>query len=205
MLARSNRLARESGALRQRYPNILGKVILYTIHLNPASHRFEPADLQTNRRINHVLAYSTAGQVLILSQASDPLLYMYITILKEKFVLISLSSLKPFLLIVMLLLCHFPELIDNEIAMNRLRGVCNIVLVRHNEGYDFGSWQAGIFYCQRYLQRVSHLILTNDSCYGPFHEFDILFDRLFASHADVIGLTDSTAIQRHLQSYFSIW
>ena len=29
-----------------------------------------------------------------------------------------------------------PELIDNEIATNRA-GVCNIVLVRHNEGYDF--------------------------------------------------------------------
>ena len=46
------------------------------------------------------------------------------------------------------------------------------------------------------------LILTNDSCYGPLHSVDGIFERLAASRADVVGLTESTAIRSHLQSYF---
>ena len=95
-----------------------------------------------------------------------------------------------------------PKLVDQTEIMKRLHDICETVLVRHNEGYDFGSWQAGIFYCQRYIRKAKHLILTNDSCYGPIHSFDKLFNRLSASHSDVIGLTDSTAIRQHLQSYF---
>ena len=95
-----------------------------------------------------------------------------------------------------------PKLLTNSVAMDRLKNICDFVLIRHNQGYDFGSWQSGILYCERYLKKVSRLILTNDSCYGPLHSFDTLFQRLMACSADVVGLTDSTTIRNHLQSYF---
>ena len=199
-----NRLARESGALRKRYSKFFREGDpLYHTFLNPASHRFEPAALprKPQDKSRPGLLYSWTSPTFepgerpfVIYVHYDPKGEVRSDVFEQLEAFGSHGDVA--------FVSASPELIDNEIAMNRLRKVCNIVLIRHNEGYDFGSWQAGIFYCQRYLQRVSHLILTNDSCYGPFHSFDTLFDRLLASHADVIGLTDSTAIQRHLQSYF---
>jgi lipopolysaccharide biosynthesis protein len=95
-----------------------------------------------------------------------------------------------------------PALLDQTEAMAALAQLCDVVLVRQNEGYDFGSWQAGLAFCRPHLQPVRRLILANDSCYGPLHSVDGLFERLAASRADVVGLTESTAIRSHLQSYF---
>jgi lipopolysaccharide biosynthesis protein len=77
-----------------------------------------------------------------------------------------------------------------------------VVLIRENEGHDFGSWKAAIQFCWREIQAAPRLILTNDSCYGPIHPLDELFERLGRSRADVVGLTESTLIRPHLQSYF---
>ncbi|MCP9928008.1 rhamnan synthesis F family protein [Cyanobium sp. CH-040] len=95
-----------------------------------------------------------------------------------------------------------PGLAADAQALSRLRPLCEVVLIRENEGHDFGSWKAAIQHCWRQIVEAPRLILTNDSCYGPIHPLDELFDRLDRSRADVVGLTESTLIRPHLQSYF---
>ena len=199
-----NRLARESGVLRRRYPvRFQQGDPLYNHFLDPASHCFEPVTLPAQP-----LAISRAG-----------LLYSWV---RPKFQ----PACRPFLIYVhwdpdgevrpdifeqlqayrhhadLAFVSASPALLSYSRTMTRLHQLCDIVLVRHNEGYDFGSWQTGILFCRPYLDRTTRLILTNDSCYGPLHSLDGLFKRLAASHADVVGLTESTALRPHLQSYF---
>ena len=61
-----------------------------------------------------------------------------------------------------------PKLLTNSVAMDRLKNICDFVLIRHNQGYDFGSWQSGILYCERYLKRYqglfSQTIVAMDHC-----------------------------------------
>jgi len=95
-----------------------------------------------------------------------------------------------------------PELASDAAALASLRARCDAVLVRENEGHDFGSWKAAIQFCWRQIVQAPRLILTNDSCYGPIHPLDELFERLERSSADVVGLTESSLVRPHLQSYF---
>jgi len=76
--------------------------------------------------------------------------------------------------------------------------------VRQAQGYDFAAWAR----IARDLD-MSHtrcLGLVNDSIIGPLNaeSFSIVFDRIRASRAHLIGLTDSMQITHHLQSYFLI-
>ncbi|MEB3354174.1 MAG: rhamnan synthesis F family protein [Cyanobacteriota bacterium] len=200
-----NRLAQESGALRRRYPlRFQVGDPLYHRFLGPASQRFEPMGLPA----------------LPLAPSRERLLYSWVRPQWPQ------SGTRPLLIYVhwdgegdiradvfeqlrayqshvdLVFVSAAPTLLERSRLMAQLRELCAVVLVRHNEGYDFGSWQAGLNFCRRWMDHVPLLILTNDSCYGPLHSVDDLFRRLAASQADVVGLTESTAIRSHLQSYF---
>ena len=95
-----------------------------------------------------------------------------------------------------------PALARDVAALAQLQQLCVLVAVRHNEGYDFGSWKAALQLCWPWIEAAPRLILTNDSCYGPIVPLDELFERLGRSHADVVGLTESTLMRPHLQSFF---
>ena len=198
------RLAKESGALRDLYPKYFqyGDP-LYNRFLDPFSQYFEPVDMpiQPIGKSRSGILYSWTN--LDFKPGDRPfVIYAHYDPAGEvrPDIFAQLQAYR----------CHSnvafvsasPQLINNTIAMKKLRDIADIVLVRHNEGYDFGSWQAGILFCNKYVQEVPRLILANDSCYGPFYDLSQLFDRLSASNADVIGLTDSTTLQYHLQSYF---
>jgi hypothetical protein len=76
--------------------------------------------------------------------------------------------------------------------------------VRQNEGYDFGAWAHVA--CDVDLVRTRSLCLINDSVIGPLSaaSFSTVFNRIRASDAHLIGLTDSFEITHHLQSYFLV-
>jgi len=95
-----------------------------------------------------------------------------------------------------------PTLARDAGALAALQQLCVLVAVRHNEGYDFGSWKAALQLCWPWIEAAPRLILTNDSCYGPIFPLDELFERLGRSQADVVGLTESTLMRPHLQSFF---
>ena len=199
-----NRLARESGSLRKIYPKYFQEGDpLYHQFLHPASHQFEPADLPTEPIGNSQAGLLYSWTNPDFKESERPFI-IYVHYDKNGYVRPDIfEQLKAYKIYGdVAFVSASPKLISKVDAMESLHNICDIVLVRHNEGYDFGSWQAGIFFSRHLLNKVKHLILTNDSCYGPLHNFDKLFKQLSTSHADVIGLTDSTAINQHLQSYF---
>jgi hypothetical protein len=86
--------------------------------------------------------------------------------------------------------------------LSRLGGV----LVRENLGFDFGAWAHALSMCEG-RERWSRLYLVNDSIVGPLMQpaFDRMIERIRQSPAEVIGLTESLAPHRHLQSYFLVF
>ncbi len=76
--------------------------------------------------------------------------------------------------------------------------------VRQSEGYDFGAWAHVARDVD--LVRTHSLCLVNDSLIGPLNarSFSTVFNRIRASNAQLVGLTDSFEIAPHLQSYFLV-
>lgn len=75
------------------------------------------------------------------------------------------------------------------------------ILLRFNEGYDFGAYYIGL----QEIQRFTHhdlLLLANDSVYGPISPLNEVIKLALNDQVDVVGITDSYAISYHLQSYF---
>lgn len=76
-----------------------------------------------------------------------------------------------------------------------------VVLVRPNEGYDFGSWAVALNRLPRARQE-SEIVLTNDSMVGPFAPLAPLLARAAHSGTEVWAVTSSLQVTPHLQSYF---
>jgi hypothetical protein len=77
--------------------------------------------------------------------------------------------------------------------------------VRHfiqsnNVGRDWGNYLLGIQHLGPQA-RGSHLMLLNDSVYGPLFDLSALFDAYFESGADLYGISDSYERAHHIQSY----
>ena len=87
-------------------------------------------------------------------------------------------------------------------TLHRLRQRCAAILIRRNQGYDFGSWKTALNLHRQDIEQAAFLVLTNDSFWGPITPLDDLFRRLHASTADVIGLTDNLMYEPHLSSAF---
>jgi lipopolysaccharide biosynthesis protein len=87
-------------------------------------------------------------------------------------------------------------------AVRKTVGLCELdgLLLRQNRGYDFGSW-AEALQSRPDIRDAALVALTNDSIYGPLHGFAELLQRVDATDADVIGMTDSHEVGHHIQSY----
>ena len=77
---------------------------------------------------------------------------------------------------------------------------------RHGE-YDFGSYKRGYLYAKEnnILQNYDYLILCNDSCYGPFFNFQEIVENMENKNTDVWGIFKylrDIDFEEHLQSYF---
>lgn len=86
-----------------------------------------------------------------------------------------------------------------QAMLDRLAGC----LVRENVGFDFAAW-GHAYSLGGGFPRCTRLLLANDSVIGPLDErpFLSLIERLRASGADMVGLTENRTPHRHLQSYF---
>lgn len=82
-----------------------------------------------------------------------------------------------------------------------LEGLGADIHMRENKGIDFGSWQYGLNTIGD-TEEISHLLLANDSVYGPFFDLGYLFDQMDDTDADFWGITDTYEGKWHLQSYF---
>ena len=79
--------------------------------------------------------------------------------------------------------------------------ICDGIIVKQNGGFDFAAWALAL----RLLPELwaSRLILfVNDSIYGPLCGFSQTCSRIRTSSSDYIGLTKSSELKPHFQSYF---
>ena len=95
-----------------------------------------------------------------------------------------------------------PSLLQHHHDLEALRSVCDGLIIRGNEGYDFGSWMTGLNYCRDLINQRKSVLLCNDSFWGPIRPLTGLMNRIANSQADVIGLTDNLMYEPHLQSAF---
>ncbi len=91
-----------------------------------------------------------------------------------------------------------------------LQSVLSGVLIRENTGFDFGAWAHVYALCRENgidTAGWTRLFLVNDSIVGPLDaaNFSRMIERVRHSSAAVVGLTESLAPLRHLQSYFLVF
>ena len=72
------------------------------------------------------------------------------------------------------------------------------LLCRPNAGLDFGAWQFLI--AQGCADHAEHILLANDSVFGPFHPLPPILARM--QQHDVWGMIESEQRGWHLQSWF---
>lgn len=77
------------------------------------------------------------------------------------------------------------------------------LVVRENVGFDFASWSLAIttMLPMEQRHRLDHLVLVNNSVYGPLWPAADFF-KAARDRANVVGATWSREFRRHLQSYF---
>ena len=97
------------------------------------------------------------------------------------------------------------NMLENELA--KIFPYCiHIINGRHGE-YDFGSYKRGYLYTKEnnILPNYDYLIICNDSCYGPFFDFQEIVENMESKNTDVWGMfycLKDKENDDHLQSYF---
>ncbi|MBF0226228.1 MAG: glycosyltransferase [Desulfobacterales bacterium] len=100
----------------------------------------------------------------------------------------------------------------NQKEINKVSEYCDPILAKKHGKYDFGSYQKGILSIKDNLNEYDELIFCNDSCYGPFFELNIIFDKMQSKEWDFWGFTknksdvlDGELLEEHLQSFFLVF
>ncbi len=86
-------------------------------------------------------------------------------------------------------------------VLERWQSFADAIVYRTCPGYDFTSWKAALA-CFPSLYSCKELVLTNDSCVGPFGSFKNVYTKMDSINCDFWGLTYSTEINPHLQSFY---
>lgn len=94
--------------------------------------------------------------------------------------------------------------LDDAVDLSPL-DFADAVLLRVNQGYDFGAWAAAIRSLRPTLDRVPMLAIANDSVLGPSSNFTSVVERAAQSDADLVGLVETKEKARHFQSFALIF
>lgn len=96
----------------------------------------------------------------------------------------------------------------------KLEGLVACMLVARHGEYDFGSYRRGWDWARTSgaLDAADALLFCNDSCYGPFHPFEGIFETMAGRSCDFWGLTAYQIHDRqtrdlffHIQSFFLVF
>lgn len=92
------------------------------------------------------------------------------------------------------------------------------IRVRANKGFDVGGWREAILSLKESgeLTEFDELVLFNDSFFGPFYPFEVVFNRMEANPVDFWGLSVHGSVPgdgtnpygfrpRYLQTYFLVF
>lgn len=109
----------------------------------------------------------------------------------------------------------------DESSQRKLAELVEEVIVRDNEGYDFGAWRDVLLrFGRRSITDYDEVVLCNNSCVGPLSDLRMVFNKMDSYGYDFWGLTlyphhedasilnpdddGSGCIPEHLQSYFLV-
>ena len=98
--------------------------------------------------------------------------------------------------------CNMP---DKE--LNKITSYCIHIINGRHEEYDFGSYKRGYLYAKEnnILKNYDYLIFCNDSCYGPFFNFQEIIKNMESKNTDawsIFNCYKDKYNNDHLQSYF---
>lgn len=99
--------------------------------------------------------------------------------------------------------------------MEKLDGIASHIIAEPHDEYDFGSYKRGFLYLLPRLDEFDEIIFANDSCFGPFHSLNPIFDEMDLKGCDFWGITKNNFGYRkkpnhffvkrpHIQSYFVV-
>jgi Rhamnan synthesis protein F len=86
-----------------------------------------------------------------------------------------------------------------------LDGVADVVLQRHNVGYDFAGFRDGLLWLRPALAPDRSLLVMNNSTYGPFGSLAPLLAAATADRGDVWAVTGSLEVEPHVQTYLMLF
>ena len=112
-----------------------------------------------------------------------------------------LESLKQSGLAIILIVAVDPA---DSVDAAPLLDVVDGLFIRENGGFDFAAWAHVARLVD--MSGVRLLCLANDSLLGPFSTgaMQAIMERVRASRAQLVGLTDNYEFNHHLQSYFLV-
>jgi hypothetical protein len=87
-------------------------------------------------------------------------------------------------------------------TMEALKEICAGIIMRKNQGYDFGAWCDGVEHLDLPRAETEEIIFANDSVFGPLTPLAPMLERIDYGKADIWGLTESWQYRYHLQSFF---
>ena len=200
---------RESGLLRKNHAALYAHGDpLTSPHLHHHSNRYEPAapPPSASGPVREQVLYCWQRSivrgddrpVLIFAQYSDELSN---SIRTDVLALLKIYRRHFYVVVV----AATPSILQHPRSLSDLQRVSDAVMIRRNEGYDYGSWMTGLRAFRDLIIERGQLLLSNDSFWGPVRPINKLLERLKRSTADVVGLTDNLMYEPHLQSPFLLF
>jgi rhamnosyltransferase len=105
----------------------------------------------------------------------------------------------------------------SEKDLARLSDLYDVFLQRENIGFDFAAWRDGMSHLGwEKIHEYDELTIMNDTCFGPVHDFQKVYDSMQAKGLDFWGTTinlaqrglvkdergSSVFVPAHIQSYY---
>jgi len=87
--------------------------------------------------------------------------------------------------------------------LDKVAPYCEFTTKIDNRGYDFLMWSEAIEKTD--LSQWDELVLTNSSVFGPACSLTPIFQRMTRRGCDFWGMTESSELKWHLQSYFLVF
>lgn len=98
----------------------------------------------------------------------------------------------------------------------KLDGMASHIIAEEHNEYDFGSYKRGFMYLLQRLDEFDEIVFANDSCFGPFHPLNLIFEEMGSKDCDFWGITKNNFGYRkkpnhffvrrpHIQSYFVVF
>ncbi len=201
------RCGNEQIALKNKHPETFATTDpYYNRNLNDCENNFSISSLMTPNRADYIAQEFTQEiieNIHIKSKNSNYLcVFSHFDVDNQiqDYVIHFLKSLSQFSDVVFVTTCE--KMKKKEI--NKIKNLCNQIILKKNIGYDFGAWKTGMDLSDNNLQDYEHLILCNDSVYGPFYDITDTIQSAMKKY-DIYSMTDSYENEHHLQSYFVVY